>query len=240
MSTDGAPATDDLKWQSRALVVAAVVSLYFGPLIGWPVAIMSAVMAVTAIRRRRWLTAFGLGVAVLAGVSSYVAQRWVFMVVHPTGGRSKQSECRTLLKSIWISQRAFFEDHQRYSENPTEIYFWPEPGTRYSYALSERLQFVTTRYPIVEDGGTAYRATRKPVDDEALLRGALAFPLAGNPRVGVAGLCPDCRFTAVCVANLDGDDVLDIWSISSVDRKANDGAFVGQGDPYCESNDLQD
>ncbi|MHA7630128.1 hypothetical protein [Corallococcus sp. M7] len=56
---------------------------------------------------------------------------------------------------------------------------------------------------------------------------------------GVEGTCPDCIVTAACVGNVDNDDTLDVWSISTVKRTAANGDTIEIGDPYNHVNDVQ-
>lgn len=220
-----------------ALAFAAA-SLFFGPCVGWPVAVVGAVAAAVAIIRGRRKTAAMFVLTVLVGLSSSLTNglRWGFANDYP---RSKQAECRTYLKTIAHAQRQYFEQNQRFSERPAEIRFWPERGARYSYALSRDIVFVSD----VGNGadlGTALRAwSTKPVDDLRLLTTALAAGFTGGVSPGISGECPDCSFTAVCVANIDGDDDLDIWSISSIERVAPNGMRLLANDPHCEANDIE-
>src|SRR5678815_4245406 len=51
---------------------------------------------------------------------------------------------------------------------------------------------------------------------------ALAAQLRSRvPDLGVTGKCPRCSATAACGANLDDDDEIDIWTISTVERTVN-------------------
>lgn len=113
--------------------------------------------------------------------------------------RSKQGECKTVLRSIYAAQRAYFEEHQAFAADWQELGHSPD-ARRYTYFLSAQ----------VTRGPTAEKAVAVPVD---------ALPaLAGGAVLGAEGACPDCSLTVACAANLDSDPTLDVWSISTVAR----------------------
>ncbi|MGV3624124.1 MAG: type IV pilin protein [Archangium sp.] len=51
---------------------------------------------------------------------------------------------------------------------------------------------------------------------------------------GVTGDCPECEYTAVCTGNIDNDETLDTWSVSSADR-----ACGKAGVPCNDVNDTE-
>jgi len=158
--------------------------------------------------------------------------------------RSKQSECKYNLKSVFTAQKSFFQEKDRYSPLPDEIGFSPERGNRYAYFLDARgsLQDRSTAgiSPPGEDqtgiGVDTFKYGRqRPVTLDGL-NAALASPL----RPGVDGRCPDdCSFLAICAGNIDQDDTLDVWSISSEDRTVG-GERIPAGIPVNHVNDVND
>ncbi len=69
---------------------------------------------------------------------------------------------------------------------------------------------------------------------------ALPPDLAGE-KLGVRD-CPGeaCNVTVACAGNVDGDDFLDVWSISTVERRAPDGSAISPGEPFNHRNDIND
>lgn len=139
--------------------------------------------------------------------------------------RSRQSEAKVTLRAIGNAQRAREEDG--FTEHAKELGFEPESGHRYAYLLSAN--------PVA--GDTALYGTGKGALGEAQVREALRKPLAGNV---VLGMDPESGvFTAVGVGNVDSDDGVDIWSVSSIAREAPDGT-IEPWEPYNEWNDVMD
>mgnify|MGYP005610684405 CR=1 FL=1 len=44
------------------------------------------------------------------------------------------------------------------------------------------------------------------------------FPAEARAMLGIEGSCPDCQLTVGCIANLDADADVDVWTISTKDR----------------------
>ena len=59
-------------------------------------------------------------------------------------------------------------------------------------------------------------------------------------RLGVSGACPACELTVACVAQLDEDEGVDIWTLSSGDRPGPEGTIVHAGEFIHELDDLPD
>jgi len=112
--------------------------------------------------------------------------------------RAKQHECKTNLKAIYMAERVYFQENDRYSEDLKEIGFAPEARRRYTYFVSEGGE------PLPSD-------LESPASFDEL-------PLE-NVTVGVEGECPACEFTAVCAGNIDTDLTLDVWGVSTIDLK---------------------
>ncbi|MFT3710586.1 MAG: pilin [Archangium sp.] len=136
--------------------------------------------------------------------------------------RSKQSECKMNLKSAFIAQKSYFGEKDTYGEDPTEIGFSPEKGTRYLYVLGPGSE-------IAPSNATA----KTPV-------GQLRAAIPSDVVPGVEGECPEkCNATVVCVGNIDNDDTIDVWSISTENRTFN-GESVPAGMPFNHVNDVAD
>ena len=158
--------------------------------------------------------------------------------------RAKQSECKANLKSVFTAEMSYFQKEDRYSPLPHEIGFSPERGNRYAYFLDVRgslqdrssLQLSPPGEGETGIGVDTFRyGTMRPLtlDD-------MSAALAGRLEPGIEGRCPeDCSFVAVCAGNLDQDDTLDVWSISSEDRTVG-GQPVPAGAPFNHVNDVND
>jgi hypothetical protein len=64
------------------------------------------------------------------------------------------------------------------------------------------------------------------------------FPPELLPTLGVQGTCPACEVVIGCAGNIDEDDTVDVWTISSADRVLG-GATVSRGTPYRHVNDRE-
>ena len=66
-----------------------------------------------------------------------------------------------------------------------------------------------------------------------------ATPPALWENVGLRGSCPKrCVLTVVAGANLDEDDIIDLWSVSTNDRVL-DGVTVPAGMPFNRVDDVE-
>lgn len=70
-----------------------------------------------------------------------------------------------------------------------------------------------------------------------------AEPVAGVPAlvqagVGVRGECPACSVTMLCTKQLDGDDLQDSWTISTIERLGDRGQKIPGGVAWCEVDDV--
>ncbi|RKH12458.1 pilin [Corallococcus sp. CA053C] len=134
--------------------------------------------------------------------------------------RAKQAECKVNLKSIYISAKGQLAEEQPLG-SLTDLGFAPEPGNRYAYVLSLPDSFVP-----VSERFTAVDAT----EIQAALDNAGVAP-------GVQGECPECILTAACVGNVDNDDTLDVWSISTAERTDAEGKAIAPGEVFNHVND---
>ncbi|HLL54134.1 MAG TPA: hypothetical protein VK447_11330 [Myxococcaceae bacterium] len=159
-----------------------------------------------------------------------------------TGGRPRSQECQSNLKAWYTSERAFFQEKDRYSTSMWEIGFNPERGNRYFYvaALPGTL---TDRSDAVEKSSRSDTGILPDVykfgPKSAISPNQVPTHLAGNVRLGLTGKCPDCEISAVCVAQMDDDPTLDIWSISTAPRTLPSGEVIAGGSPHWESDDVR-
>lgn len=128
--------------------------------------------------------------------------------------RSKQAECKTNLKALYVAQKSHFAENDTYSASFSELQFTPE-NTRYAYVL----------------GGDVL----KPTHPQALVAGLLEqVPAALRQSTGA----DEDGFFAFCVGSVDGDPAVDVWSISSEPRTIN-GVPVPEGTPFNDVSDLE-
>lgn len=153
--------------------------------------------------------------------------------------RAKQSEAKVNLKSIFVAEKAFFADQDRYSESIAEIGWSPERGNRYLYALSADGDLLTPGGTATKDttGVLADSAKHVELNNDDLEKGV---PPELWKEVGLSGTCPDdCGITAVAASNIDHDSVIDVWSVSTKDRQI-DGVPVPAGQPHHHIDDTKD
>jgi type II secretory pathway pseudopilin PulG len=103
--------------------------------------------------------------------------------------RSKQSECKMSLRTAYTAEQMYLTEHKAFATKGEAIGFVAPPNARYQYFFGDQKERVPEQLP-------------------ANLRAEL----------GVQGACPDCSITIACVGNVDGDEALDVWSISTVER----------------------
>ena len=149
--------------------------------------------------------------------------------------RSKQSEAKTNLKGAFTGQRSYFGERDAYSAFVANIGFSPERGNRYIYRFS-----AGCANPEVRGGAAIANASPNTVDcvqvDLGRYPGAVANPAtaggapvwqppANNPSVpgnisdSLTQIvnCPTCSFSASAAGNVDNDNTIDVWYVSSVD-----------------------
>jgi len=158
--------------------------------------------------------------------------------------RSRQAEVKSNLKALFTAEKAFFAEKDHYSSNVGEIGFSPERGNRYRYLL-------VANPASLEDRSGLYIVSH-PTTDQGISEDTYKYPPLGNsitqspcdgsfPWGVTDGNQPS--FTAAAIGNIDGDDTLDVWTISSDTRSLSgsncDAAgIVAAGDPANEQNDV--
>src|SRR5712692_5534227 len=165
--------------------------------------------------------------------------------------RSKQSEAKSNLKSLFTAQRSFYQEKDRYSNYVDEIGFAPERGNRYYYQLDTCTKSETRAAAAVVRDATGidnciqvdtFKYTAASATP-AFKKGATS-PNGGAPLVFPAGGCPVCDFMATAAGNIDSEPVgIDSWYISS--QSVVDAASCGNtdtaapaGSPYNTYNDV--
>src|SRR5499433_2470662 len=131
--------------------------------------------------------------------------------------RSKQSEAKSNLKSLFTAERSFYQEKDKYSIYINEIGFSPERGNRYSYSLGGAT--------VQDRSGTTINTTAQ---DDSISVDTLKFPQfpkvqtykAGatdpNGTPGVWGTCANCDFLGTAAGDIDSETKgIDSWYIST-------------------------
>jgi type IV pilus assembly protein PilA len=149
--------------------------------------------------------------------------------------KAKQSEARANLKAAFVGQKAVFGEKDTYSTDLEEVGFSPGPGNRYLYVLAAEGDLAKPGEPGAGKVGVFADSAKFPdIDNEALER---AIPPELRAELGVQGKCPEeCSITIVAVGNVDRDSTVDVWSVSTKDRKI-DGRQVLGGTPHNHVDD---
>lgn len=148
-----------------------------------------------------------------------VAFLFVFSGCNLVNGPRRDHECRATLRSLMGVEFAFYAEHQRYTVHPHELGFAPSQGNRYLY-LFDKQGDVTRRddkpSPAPSESvGYGPDTKKRNVTIEQLMP---RVPEAVRSTLGISGECPACEITVACIANLDDDPDVDVWTISSKDR----------------------
>ncbi|QQR48385.1 fimbrial protein [Myxococcus xanthus] len=152
--------------------------------------------------------------------------------------RSKQQECKANLRGLYAAQRNHNAEHGTFEPRIVNAGFIPERGNRYAY-------FTGTGPLVTRDAeGDAVPADAEGVGvDRSRDTSRRAITLADLPawvsrQVGVFGTCPDCYVTMACAGNIDIDDTVDVWLISTKPLKDEYGEAVPPGTPTNVVNDV--
>lgn len=156
-------------------------------------------------------------------------------------GPPRESECRGNLRTVLARELALKEARGVLSTHPAEVGFSPAPGNRYLY-LFDAVGPVSRRDgapspPLHESVGIGPDTKARGVTAE-WLRARLPADVAAQ--LGLEGTCPACEVTLACVGNIDDDDTVDVWSISTKDRTLPTGQVVTRGLPWRHVNDREE
>jgi type IV pilus assembly protein PilA len=156
--------------------------------------------------------------------------------------RSKQSEVKANLKSLFTAERSWYQEHDTYSSCIRTIGFTPERANRYHYAINASVR-ADENCGSVEARATAAGVTANT--DGAVLADSFKYGVpATTPAnatvpaatyvptvpfgtaivvlanlvgvVPIAGADPNGSFGMAAHGNVDADAQLDIWYVSSV------------------------
>lgn len=107
--------------------------------------------------------------------------------------RSKQSEARVNLKSLYVGQRSFFGDKDRVGKTFEEVGFEVEPGSRYNYCMAGGCMLCTNK-------------SCKSVTGMGPCEGLVRGPGKKDAKKFV--------FQACAYGDVDGDNGFDVWTIA--------------------------
>jgi len=166
--------------------------------------------------------------------------------------RAKQSEAKANLKALFTAERSFYQEHDTYSSCIRTIGFTPERGNRYHYAINTTVRADETcnTVELRNDAAGVTANTDGAILADAYKYGAVATALANGAVpaatytpttpfgttivvqanlvgvVPVAGADPNGSFGMAAHGNVDSDNTLDVWYVSSV-------ASLTAGEPAC-------
>jgi type IV pilus assembly protein PilA len=155
-------------------------------------------------------------------------------------GRARQGECKANLKAWYTAERT---TEGGLSTRVKTVGFEPERGNRYAYFAGRGpMEDRSGNEPQGGEGVVGYgvdthhHPEQRPITLEQL-------PESVVDELGLHGSqCPqgpDCTMTAACAGNLDGDDTLDVWTVSTTDRIGPDGRRYAAGEPMHVVDDIQ-
>ena len=162
--------------------------------------------------------------------------------------RSKQSEAKSNLKSVFTAEKSYYAEHDTYSPYVADIGFAPERGNRYAYYLGTTIKLTdrsdnkdntTTKDTGIEVDTLKYGST-------TISPGAPKLTGTGYVGAYTADVPPSTNtFTAGAIGNIDTETTgWDSWEIGA--ESANDAAsicgnsdtVVVAGTPYNVDNDV--
>jgi len=174
--------------------------------------------------------------------------------------RSKQSEAKANLKSMFTTQKSWFQEHDEYSNLIHRIGYSPERGNRYSVTngvggagedrgvapattanADAAISVDTYKFTTVAKWPVASGGTKAPVWVNGQTSGVPSPAFPGG--IG-ATVCPVCEFSSYALGNADNDPSIDAWYIGSTESsypRADDGQVenVPAGTPSNNYNDVQ-
>src|SRR4051812_25878068 len=140
--------------------------------------------------------------------------------------RSKQSEAKANLKAMFTAQKAYAAEKDKFSELTGEVGFSPERNNRYAYFNGPAGGTMEARTAAT----VAALSTDTRISYDVFKYGAVApFAVAINTTpatacaLGAAGIdttVTPVQWTGMAQGQVDNDDVMDLWSISTNSRVA--------------------
>lgn len=235
MSDAATPAKNDGPLLPVVAMVLSVVGLCFPPLLlitgalglyGFLRARKEAAWAPRKQITQMTMAVSGAGIAVFTGLTLPLWKRF-------EAQRARQ-ECSRTLAAIYEGERALYEKEARYSTKLFDV----QP-------LAKRGAVVVRLAPEgqVWTAGTLGDQVGVGVDEQANPRLSTSTIDAAIPKLtlaelGIRGACPACSINIACAANIDADPSVDLWTISSLERKGAHGETIPAGLPWLELDDF--
>jgi type IV pilus assembly protein PilA len=163
--------------------------------------------------------------------------------------RSKQSEAKANLKAMFTAQKAYSAEKDKFSVLTGEIGFSPERNNRYAYwngtAGTMEGRTATTTAPLVDNQSISYDVFKYTTAAPFAVMNAANTPAAPTSTctTDVAGL-NGTQWTGMAQGQIDNDNTMDLWSISSASRTAGAAPCASanapnpSGEPLLETNDV--
>lgn len=152
--------------------------------------------------------------------------------------RSKQQECKANLRGLYAAQRNHHSEHGTFEPRILKAGFTPERGNRYAYftGVGPLVTRDTGEDAVLADAGGIGVDRSRDTSRRAITLADL--PEWVSRQVGIFGTCPDCYVTMACAGNIDLDDTVDVWLISTGTLKDEHGEAVPPGTPTNVVNDV--
>ena len=151
--------------------------------------------------------------------------------------RSKQSEAKGNLKSMFTGEKSFYAEKDRYSSYVSDIGFSPERGNRYAYVAGAAGGLITRSSTNSDAASTQAGGvevdTFKYGNSSAVPTGTFA----SAPAAGVTGACPVCEWSGRAAGNIDTDSVIDSWFIATTSVTITP-ENIPSGEPFNTLNDV--
>ena len=158
--------------------------------------------------------------------------------------RSKQSEAKANLKSVFTAERAYFQEKDKYSPYVGDIGFGPERNNRYAYLTDEARRTVTVDRTLAAES-TPTGAVGISVD--VFKYGTALTSL--NPQYVATATLPvaatsDTVFSATAAGNVDNEATgVDSWHIKTDSTTVaascgNSDTVESGGTPFNTYNDV--
>lgn len=156
--------------------------------------------------------------------------------------RSKRTEAVAMLKSLFLAERAYYQENESYSPYVNSVGFEPERGNRYTYDLAGKVwQDRTTSVASQATSETGIEADTFRYGPASNVASVMPAFFQADVQTGETG-----NFAGTASGNIDSDTTLDQWSISSDDRasatiSSSTQCAMGNnaaGEPCIDYNDV--
>ena len=158
--------------------------------------------------------------------------------------RSKTGECRANLRGYCAAEAGAYKELARYltTVDDVAVGFIPERGNRYTYYLAPNgsMERRDTDHRTAVAGAAILGQDTYAwgIKEVFAVDSPLPEHFAGDVPLGVSGECPACSMVIVCAANLHESPSLDVWSVSTADRKRADGSMIKACEPFHDRDGL--